>query len=128
MWIHKRVIRLGEECKLLTSFGVWIEIRVTFSRRFPVGRFNFGLRRIRLDAQYSVVVDHCASLNSESQRWMPGLSEDTASLARKVYHRRQAFTVRFLTSAEMSELALGGAKGEPGKIPRAAFEGARTYE
>jgi len=26
----------------------------------------------------------------------------------------------------MFELAMGGAKGEPGKIPRAAFEGART--
>src|SRR6185503_18049773 len=57
---------------------------------------------------------------------MPGLPEDTASLARKVYHRPQVVTVRFLTSTEMFELALGGAKGEPGKIPRAAFEGART--
>ena len=99
---------------------------MTFARKFPIGRFDFGLRRIRLDAQDSVVVNHCACLYSESQRWMPGLPEDTASLARKVYHRPQVVTVRFLTSTEMFELALGGAKGEPGKIPRAAFEGART--
>ena len=56
---------------------------------------------------------------------MPGLPEDTASLAEKVYHRVQVSTVDSMTT-QMSDVALGGAKGEPGKIPRAAFEGART--
>src|ERR1044072_694734 len=56
---------------------------MAFSRKFPVGRFDLGLRRIGLNAQNSVVVDHCASLSSESQRWMSGLPEVTASLAVK---------------------------------------------
>ena len=54
-----------------------------------------------------------------------GLPEDTASLAQKVYHRAQVFTACSMFT-EMLNSALGGAKGEPGKIPRAAFEGART--
>src|SRR6185436_15440896 len=37
---------------------------MTFSREFPVGRFDFGLRCSGLNAQNSVVVDHCASANS----------------------------------------------------------------
>ena len=82
--IDERVIRLGKQRKLPGCGGVGIQIGMTFARKFPIGRFDFGLRRIRLDAQDSVIVDHCASLNSESQRWMPGLPEDTASLAGKV--------------------------------------------
>jgi len=45
---------------------------------------------------------------------MPGLPEDTASLARKVYHRVQVLR-SIQTATEMSNLALGGAKGESGK-------------
>jgi len=45
---------------------------------------------------------------------MPGLPEDTASLARKVYHRVQVLR-SIQTATEMSNFALGGAKGEPGK-------------
>src|SRR5215211_5761527 len=100
---------------------------MTFSRKFPVGRFDFGLRRIWLNAQDSVVVDHCASLNSESQRWMPGPSEDTASLVQKVYHRVQVLR-SYSMPLEMLKLALGGCQRGAGKIPRAAFEGARTYK
>src|SRR5688500_20301492 len=37
---------------------------MTFTREFPVGRFNLGLRSSGLNAQNSVVVDHCASANS----------------------------------------------------------------
>jgi hypothetical protein len=45
---------------------------------------------------------------------MSGLAEDTASLARK-YNTLRKRCSPVSTTVEMASLALGGAKGEPGK-------------
>src|SRR6185369_937402 len=58
--IDQRVIRLRQQGKLASGFGVWIQVGMTFTRKFPVGRFDFGLRGSGLYAQKFVVVDHCA--------------------------------------------------------------------
>src|SRR5829696_8818474 len=99
---------------------------MTFSRKFPVGRLDFGLRRIRLDAQNSVVVDHCASLNSESQRWMPGCLR-TPRHSPKKYTTVCKYYGLFNVYSDV-EFDVGGCQRVAGEIPRAAFEGARTLK
>jgi hypothetical protein len=37
---------------------------VTFTREFPISRFDFGLGSIGLNTQNFVVVDHCAFVDS----------------------------------------------------------------
>src|ERR1043166_4825997 len=88
---------------------------MTFARKFPVGRFDFGLRRIRLNAQNSVVVNHCASLNSGKPAMDAWASLRTPRhSALKVYHRAQEICGCF-AATKMAILTKGGAKGEPGK-------------
>src|SRR5215208_7074488 len=56
---------------------------------------------------------------------MPGCLRTPRHSPKKYTTGVQVSTVDSMTT-QMSDVALGGAKGEPGKIPRAAFEGART--
>jgi hypothetical protein len=98
---------------------------MTFARKFPVGRLDLGLRRIGLNTQKFVVVNHCASLNSKSQRCMPGQPEDTARHSLESIAPCASILRRVLLFTEMAVRLRGVPKGSRGK-PRAAFEGART--